>query len=182
MLAFQAGSEEAFVKLYRLYRDRIFNFARRMLGDQAQAEEAAQDVFLKIYRAKDRYRANSKFSTYIFRVASNHCLNLLARKEHRLTDHGEMADHPSNNDDPESSASRSQLRSIIAEAVRDLPSKQAAALLLCLHEGMTYRDVAEALDTSESAIKSLVFRARETMMKKLSTQLPGAEEVAHAVQ
>ena len=74
MLAFQRGNEEAFVQLYRSYRDRVINFSRRIIGNVAQGEEAAQEVFLKIYRFRGRYVPKARFSTFVFRLATNHCL------------------------------------------------------------------------------------------------------------
>ena len=83
MLTFCRGQEDAFVELYRRYRDRIVAFCRRIVGTDAQAEEAAQDVFIKLYRARDGYTQRSRFSTFIYRIAANHCLNLQARVEHK---------------------------------------------------------------------------------------------------
>src|SRR6476619_6255361 len=86
MLAFTKGREEAFLQLYQRHRDRIVTFTGRMLGDRAQAEEAAQDVFLKLYRARDSYEPRSRFSTFLYRIATNHCLNVQSRVERKLLD------------------------------------------------------------------------------------------------
>ena len=86
MLAFKDGDEEAFVQLYEKYRDRIVNFTRRFMGNLAQSEEAAQDVFLKLYKTKSRYTPTARFSTFLFRIATNHCLNLQARHDTKLVD------------------------------------------------------------------------------------------------
>src|SRR5689334_21414328 len=88
MLAFSRGREEAFVELYRRYRDRIVAFCRRIVGSDAQAEEAAQEVFLKLYRARDGYEARSRFTTFLYRIAANHCLNMQARVEHKFVQRG----------------------------------------------------------------------------------------------
>jgi DNA-directed RNA polymerase specialized sigma24 family protein len=95
MLAFQAGDEQAFTTLYEKYRDRLVNYSRRFLIDRARGEEAAQDVFLKLYRARARYQPVSRFSTYLFRIATNHCLNVLQRHDQKLVDRGtELSERP----------------------------------------------------------------------------------------
>ena len=90
MLAFSRGREEAIVELYRRYRDRIVAFCRRIVGSDAQAEEAAQEVFLKLYRARDGYEARSRFTTFLYRIAANHCLNMQARVEHKFVQRGQI--------------------------------------------------------------------------------------------
>src|SRR5687768_13647033 len=92
MLAFARGEEDAFVELYERHRDRIVRFTLRMLGDPAQAEEAAQDVFLKLYRTRGSYEPTSRFSTFLYRIATNHCLNLQARVERKLVDRNDKTD------------------------------------------------------------------------------------------
>ena len=181
MLAFCRGREDAFVELYRRHRDRIVSFCRRMLGDQAQAEEAAQDVFLKLYRTRESYEPRSRFSTFIYRIASNHCLNLAARLDTRLTDrrgaerqHGKPADQLGE-------LSRKELRAHLDHALAKLPERQRAALLLVHYEGLSYREACESIDVSEPAIKSLIHRARMTLMQELSALRGEAQEVEHAV-
>jgi RNA polymerase sigma-70 factor (ECF subfamily) len=172
MVAFQEGDEEAFVELYRRYRDKLFNFARRLLRDPTLAEEATQDVLLKLYGARVSYVPRSRFSTFIFRIATNHCLNLLARKERRVIDRKQLVDaaaDPAAN--PEDRAAAGEVREAVEVALAALPEKQAAALLLSHHEGLSHQEIGEVLGVSVSAVKSLVFRARESMMKKLSPEI-----------
>lgn len=182
MLAFAAGEEAAFVELYRRYRDRMVHFCRRLLGDQARAEEAAQDVFIKVYDAAARYQVKSRFSTYLYRVATNHCLNLNARVERRLVKDGdedlERAKSPTT---PCDDLSQRQLRAALAEALATLPDKQRAALLLVHYEGFSYREAASAVAVSESALKSLVHRARERMTHQLRHLVAESGDVLHAM-
>lgn len=169
MLAFCRGDEEAFISLYRRYRDRIANHARRLLGDQARGEEASQEVFIKLYQARTRYEPRSRFSTFVFRIATNHCLNLCARLDHKL-----LACEPPddqqvvNGDVPQDERiAQEQLRKELSRALATLPNKQRAALVLCHYEGLSYQEAAETLEVSESALKSLVFRARQAMIKQM---------------
>ncbi len=182
MAAFQAGDEEAFVELYRRYRDKLFNFARRLLRDPAQAEEATQDVLLKLYRARATYKPSARLSTFVFRIATNHCLNLLGRKERTLVDRGAPVEAaPAAAATPEQQAEASEVRASVAAALATLPEKQAAALVLSHYQGMSYQEIAEVLGVSVGAVKSLVFRARDSMMRKLSVELGRVREVSHAM-
>ena len=181
MAAFAAGDDEAFVRLYRKYRDRMVSFSRRLLGDVAQAEEAAQDVFLKLYDARQRYQPTSRFSTFLYRIATNHCLNLRARHDHRLTDRGVIAEEHAQVAASQSEAvADGELRAALTAALTRLPERQRAALVLCHHEGLSYQEAATAVGVSVSAIKSLVHRARESMSEMMRPFLE-ATEVDHAV-
>lgn len=183
MLAFAAGNEGAFTRLYERYRDRIVNYARRMLGDQARAEEAAQDVFIKLYRSRQRYEPRSRFSTYLFRIATNHCLNMNARLDRKLVNRGvDDARHvdPRRQDQADAVAQR-QLRERLGAALNTLPDKQRAALVLVHYEGMSYREAAGTIEVSESALKSLIHRARGAMMQQLKDVMTDDAEVSHAM-
>ena len=183
MLDFCRGNQDAFIQLYRRYRDRMVAHARRMLDDQAGAEDAAQEVFLKLYRARDSYQPRSRFSTFLFRIATNHCLNQCARLERKLTTTDAYcgAGFASREGDPDRAYDRDRLRQALGRALRALPDKQRAALLLCHYEGFSYREAAEMVDVSESALKSLVHRAREAMIRELGNGPEIAREVIHAL-
>ena len=171
MLAFADGREDAFVELYRRHRDRIVSFNRRMLGDQAEAEEAAQEVFLKLYRARKSYAPRSRFSTYLYRIASNHCLNLRARLDHKLLHRERDAtERATTAADQQLALQHKELRDRLDGAFGKLPERQRAAFLLVHHEGLSYREAAEAVEVSEGALKSLIHRARETLVAELALQ------------
>jgi RNA polymerase sigma-70 factor (ECF subfamily) len=183
MLAFCRGNEDAFVQLYKRYRDRIINHARRLLNDQAQAEEASQEVFLRLYQTRGNYQPLSRFSTFVFRIATNYCLNICARSEHKL-----QADTPLDgrtvadcSPDQEKLVAQEQLRNTLSNALATLPDKQRAALVLCHYEGLSYLEAAEALEVSESALKSLVHRARQAMIATLGPVVADTPEVTYAL-
>jgi RNA polymerase sigma-70 factor (ECF subfamily) len=181
MLAFSGGQEHAFVELYRKYRDPIVRFSLRMLGNRAEAEEAAQDVFLKLHRARASYHPRSRFSTFLYRIAANHCLNLRARLDRRLVDRdGQSERHAQGGADQHADLATKELRAALEAALAALPDRQRAALLLVHYEGLSYRDAAEAIEVSEPAIKSLIHRARGTLIERLGNVLPETE-VEHAV-
>jgi RNA polymerase sigma-70 factor (ECF subfamily) len=125
-----------------------------------------------VYAARSRYRPDSRFSTYIYRVAKNHCLNLRARREHALVDRSqEAADQPAATATPAEGAEQAQLRLALMRALALLPDTQATALVLCHYEGMSQQEAAAVLEVSESAVKSLVFRARERLVELLRPEL-----------
>jgi len=182
MLAFQRGDEEAFVRLYRAWRVRIVNFARRLLGDATAGEEAAQDVFIKLYESRKRYQPRSRFSTFLYRIATNHCWKLRDRHDFSRTDRDpEMDLRPSNAPGGESEAARAQLREALQRALARLPDRQGAALILCHYDGMSYEEAARVLGVSESAVKSLIHRARTALCEQLRPWVAEDTELSHAV-
>ena len=182
MLRLQAGDEAAFQDLFRKFSPRILHFARRFVGSDAQAEELAQDVFVQVFRFRHRYRPQSRFSTWLFTIATNLCLNEVRRPERHLRvdiwdrrDGEERAEGPPLPDPsavtPEEGAAARQLGQRLEVLVAELPPKQRAALLLSRMDGLAYRDVAEALGSTEGAVKALLFRATQTLKRGLREYL-----------
>lgn len=183
MVAFARGEEAAFVSLYRTYRDRIVAYCGRLLGDQARAEEAAQDVFIKLYRARDSYSERARFSTFLYHIATNHCFNLRAQLDQRLVERRRELDESAHRgaQDPSAQLANARLREALRDALAELPDNQRGAFVLVHHQGLSYRDAAQVLETSESAVKSLIHRARETMMRRLDAYASEPSEVNHAL-
>src|SRR5213080_2362070 len=182
MLRLQAGDEAAFQDLFRKFSPRVLQFARRFVGSDAQAEELSQDVFVQVFRFRHRYRPQSRFSTWLFTIATNLCLNEVRRPERHLRvdlwnrrDGEERAEGPPLPDPtavtPEQGAAARQLERRLEVLVAELPAKQRAALLLSRMDGLAYRDVAEALGSTEGAVKALLFRATQTLKRGLREYL-----------
>ena len=165
MLAFQQGDAAAFRALFERHARAMVAFCHHLVRDAARAEELAQDVFVKLHQARDRYRPSARFKTFLYRIASNHCLNELRRGEHGARRAGERAEPPdpdslpSRGASPEEAARGAALERAVSELLARLPEKQRAALVLCRLEGLSYEEIAEVLDTSVSAVKSLLHRA-----------------------
>jgi RNA polymerase sigma-70 factor (ECF subfamily) len=165
MLRAKAGDDAAFSELFERYSKRLVSFAHRIVRDRWRAEELVQDAFLQIYRARDRYSPCARFSTYIYRVVTNNCLNALRRLGHETTTPEEtrpVAD-TATIEGPDDLVMNRQILSCIADMVLELPPKQRAALLLSRVEGFDHRKVARCLGISDIAVKSLVFRATQTL-------------------
>ncbi len=180
MLRFRAGDEEAFRELFEKHSRAIVNFAYHFVGSRQRAEELAQDVFLQIYKAGSRYEPQAKFTTWLYRIATNACLNEVRRPEHRYRtrpleyqqedsrERSEIAFPDPTAVPGESALAGRQLADRIEEVMATLPENQRAALVLSRVDGLSYQEVADALEVSVSAVKSLVFRATATMRKELA--------------
>jgi len=183
MLRVREGDADAFRELFETHSRAIVNFAYHFIGNRQRAEEIAQDVFLQIYRAAVRYEPTAKFTTWLYRIATNACLNEVRRPEHRHPKR--PLEHQQDDDrkraeiafpDPtavpgDSALAGRELEAKIHAVLEDMPPNQRAALLMSRVDGLSYLEVADALDTTESAVKSLVFRATATMRKALAEYL-----------
>jgi RNA polymerase sigma-70 factor, ECF subfamily len=170
MLAFKAGDQRAFDQLFERYTPRLHSFLARMVRDRGRAEELTQDVFIRLYTAVERYEARTRFSTYVFGIAHNLALNHLARswrQREQLAgdDTPEPAADPAAGPVEQLDAARAHAS--LERAIDELPERQRSALLLRAHEDMGYEEIAAALGTSIPSVKSLLHRARETLLAKL---------------
>jgi len=177
MLAFQRGDEQAFQELIERNHSRVIGLAYRFVGSRAEAEDLAQEVFLRIYRARRTYRPTAKFSTWMFRIAANVSLNALRDRARRRVD--VSIEQLSGEDkgsftvpDPEAPApahrmGRSELQQKVREAISELPEKEQIAVVLNKYEGLSYAEIAHTLGCSTMAVKSLLARARENLKERL---------------
>jgi RNA polymerase sigma-70 factor (ECF subfamily) len=185
MVAFQAGDESAFRALFEKHGRAMVAFCNHFVRDVARAEELAQDVFLKLHRSAARYRPTARFRTFLYRIASNHCLNELrrgeyaARREVERSDEGgrEPADPdalPGGAAGPEELLLASSLGRAVQALLATLPEKQRAAFVLARLEGLAYDEVADVLETTVPAVKSLVHRATVAAAAALAPFAPEA--------
>src|SRR5215471_1714956 len=182
MLDVKAGDEASFELLLHRYRIPLVNFLYRMVRSREQAEDLAQEVFLRVYRARADYVPSAKFTTWLFRIATNLALNSV--RDHRYeklevsmdapitvdAEDGEertmeVADeHP----DIEQHLVEETRKKMIRHAIEKLPEKQRAAVLLHKYQELDYGEISKILQCSESALKSLLFRAYETLRVELA--------------
>jgi len=183
MLAFQRGDDAAFTALVRHYGARIVAFFRRGGADAAAAEDLAQEALLRIARARDRYEPTAKFTTWLHRILFRIALNDAARNRWRRAvgfDANAGAPEPAaeEGEGPGAALDRSELREAVRAAVASLPEPQRTALLLHRFEHCPYDEVAATLGLSLAALKSLLFRARENLKRRLA---PRFDEVDHGL-
>jgi len=177
MDAFRRGDESAFEQLVGRHRDRVYRLACRYLGDATAAEDLAQEAFLRVYRARTTWRPEAKFSTWLYRVTANACLNELrarrARRAVEATAPAAPGDGPAPEAadaaavDPREAAQRAETAARVRAAVAGLPDDQRMAVILSKYEGLSYRELADAMERSVPAVKSLLVRARENLRKSL---------------
>lgn len=182
MLRVKQGDTAAFTELVDKYKQPVMNVAYRMLRDATEAEDLAQIVFVQVFKSAHRYRVSSKFSTWLFTIARNLCLNEIRRRSRHPTDsiearHPEQEDEPAPQFEDKQTASpperllHGELEEKIQQALAGLPENQRLAILLCRQEDLSYEDIARVLGCSVSATKSLIHRGRETLKQQLKPYL-----------
>ena len=178
MLRVAEGDETSFTYLAQKYHRPMIHFLFRMVNNQAIAEELAQEVFLRVYRARGSYRAEARFTTWLYRIATNLAVNYARDTKNERMAQTVYLDQPDEETgmspdlaDDEPSAEERLLRDERMAAIRRhvmaLPERQRMAVLMHKYQGMDYRQIGEVLKLSESATKSLLFRAYQTLREKL---------------
>jgi len=182
MLDVKAGDEQSFALLLQRYRSPLVNFLYRMVRERAEAEDLAQEVFLRVYRARKDYVPSAKFTTWLFRIATNLALNSVRDNRYQrlevsidapVTTDAEDGDERTldvaeKRPNIEQHLIEEARRKMIRRAVEKLPEKQRAAVLLHKYQELDYNEIAKILQCSESALKSLLFRAYETLRVELA--------------
>ena len=176
MLRVRGGCTVSFQLLLDRHRGPVIHFLYRMVQNQAVAEELAQDVFLRVYRSRSTYEPAAKFTTWLFRIATRVALNQLRdgryeRGQQSLDD--EVGDGMARQVvDRASTVEQEMVREVRFQEIRDaieaLPAKQRAAVLMHKYQELDYGQIAGALECSESAVKSLLFRAYESLRGRLA--------------
>jgi RNA polymerase sigma-70 factor, ECF subfamily len=176
MLRVREGDDTSFAVLLERHRGPVVHFLYRMVQNQAVSEELAQEVFLRVYRSRETYEPTAKFTTWLFRIATHVALNSIRdgkkEKGHESLDEEmldgmerQVADHQQTVE--QEMVHEVKLREV-RQAIEALPSKQRAAVLMHKYEGLDYAQIAGVLSCSESAVKSLLFRAYESLRGRLA--------------
>jgi len=177
MLAYQGGEEEAFDQLVERYSSMVWSLLTRFLGQREAREDLVQETFLRVVKARDRYQPSARFSTYLYRIVYNLAINETQRRRTHAS-----LDQPSGEDkdstvgealageatEPSAGLEREDVVVAVRAAVGALPEGQRMALILAKYHDTPYAEIAEILDSSEKAIKSLVHRARESLREQLA--------------
>ena len=178
MLCVKQGDTTAFASLVDKYKQPVMNFACRMLRDATEAEDVAQMVFVQVFKSASRYKVSSKFSTWLFTIARNLCLNEIRRRSRHPIESME-ATHPAQEDQPArqfedvktasppESLLHRELEEKVEQALAELPENQRVGILLCRQNELSYEEIARVLGCSVSATKSIIHRGRETLKQQL---------------
>ena len=184
MLRVKKGDESAFTFLVQKYRRPIVGFLYRMCHNPSTAEELAQEVFLRVYRSRETYEASAKFTTWLYRIATNLAVNYARDTRHERPEVTVRLDEPDQETgttpdlaDGSLSAEEQLVRrerlAAIRSKVNALPERQRMAVIMHKYQQMDYRQIAEVLKLSESATKSLLVRAYETLREQLKEFVSG---------
>jgi len=176
MLRVREGDVQSFELLLKRHRAPVIHFLYRMVQNQSVSEELAQEVFLRVYRSRSHYEPTAKFSTWIFRIATHLALNWLRDHRHERGQESldeeafegvvrQVRDHRPTVE--QSMVGRARLEEV-RRAIEMLPAKQRAAVLMHKYEELEYSQIAAILECSESAVKSLLFRAYESLRSRLA--------------
>ena len=178
MIAVKNGDTGAFEGLLLKYEGPIINYVHRFTQDAREAEDIAQEVFLRVYKAAGTYVPSAKFSTWLYRIASNLSLDHLKKRKHSLTwaaqpvpgrdrDGGDIDVKDAASRTPETTAEDAAQKELVSSALSGLPDNQRLALTLKVYEDKSYKEISEILGCSVPAVESLIFRARQNLVKTL---------------
>jgi RNA polymerase sigma-70 factor (ECF subfamily) len=176
----QKGDKAAFDLLVRKYQHRVLKLVSRFVNDTAEAEDVAQEAFLKAYRALPAFRGDSAFYTWLYRIAINTAKNALVSNRRRPVDFDLDLQDPEQHDrqamlkdadTPEGVLLTDEIREVVEQALEQLPDDLRTAIVLRELEGLSYEEIAEAMDCPVGTVRSRIFRAREAIDKKLKPLL-----------
>jgi len=181
------GELPAFEKLVSRYQNKILGYAARMLNDHEEAEDVTQEVFIKAYRSLDSFRGDSSFSTWIYRITTNLCIDKMRSKKRR-PQQAYSLDVPFDNDEskggreiadysgePGKAIERDELRRRVREVMAEMPEKMRTILIMCDMQGMAYEEIAKFLDCPIGTVKSRLFHARADLGRRLRPYISGVK-------
>lgn len=181
------GDLPAFEKLVTRYQNKLIGYSARMLNDQDEAEDVAQEVFIKAYRSLDSFRGDAQFSTWIYRIATNLCIDRI-RARKRRPQQAYSLDEPMDKDEdkggreiadlsaePTREVERDELRRRVREVMNEMPEKMRTILIMCDMQGMAYEEIAKVLDCPIGTVKSRLFHARADLGRRLRPYISGVK-------
>ena len=186
MLAFKAGDSGVFDDIVYRYQKPVQNFLRRYLRDQNRMEDLTQEVFIRVYKSRERYEPRAKFRTWLFTIATRLALNEIRAIRRRRRVFSEIPDEPAmdspspfraaedyREENPGEQTEKNELGELLDRLIEELPPNQKAAILLSRMEKLSYKEIAEVLDLSVMAVKSLLMRGREALRCRLKPYFEG---------
>lgn len=179
MLSFKDGNEQAFEELVLRYKKRLFNYIHKYINDLERSEEITQEVFIRVYRSRERYKIKAKFSTYIYRIALNLAFNEVRNRNRRKTDPQDEFDdkiidtstRSNEYQTPEEIYEKKEVKQIVQDEINNLSDKYRDVIILCDLEGMSYKETAEVLKISIGTVQSRLSRGRVRLKQRLENVL-----------
>lgn len=163
------GDQEAFSQIISRYKNLVYSVILRMVCEQEEANDLAQEVFTKVYKNIDKYHPEFKFSTWVIRITTNHVIDYRRKKKQDSVSISEMTQEPTAKGTPESDYLRKELRETVVEAIELLPDMYKIPIVLYHQQGLTYQEISKIINEPLSKVKNRIFRGRkilkETLMK-----------------
>jgi RNA polymerase sigma-70 factor (ECF subfamily) len=173
----QAGDFSPASEIFERYSARIYNFAYRFLKNAEAAEDATQEVFVKMLKHSKQFHGDAKLSTWLFSITANWCRDYLRKADNKAKESEEtLITIPAKGDSPERRLEKLEEETRVQRALAMLTPEQREAILLSRYQGLSYAEIAQIAGCSEGAIKTRVFRAMETLKKHLTTGMTGENE------
>lgn len=178
MLRLKDGDQSAFRELVERHKLSVLNLCLRFVGNKADAEDLAQEVFIRIFQAAPTYEVKAAFTTWVYRIAVNLCLNHQRRKKiiqffslnHKYSPNSQFDDRQPEipvSENPDTEFERKELQQLVQDAIQSLPENQRTVIILHRYHELSYQEIAAVLDTSVSAVESRLHRAKENLKKRL---------------
>jgi RNA polymerase sigma-70 factor, ECF subfamily len=172
MRRIREGDMEAFKLLVETHQSRIVGTISKMLGSDVEAEDLAQQVFIRVWRSAPRYKPTAKFTTWLFRITRNLVFNEMRRKRHFVDQTDDLVEPVERKErGPDQVLLEEELQMAIQEAISKLPEAQRLAIVLRRYEELPYEEIAKVMDTTVPAVKSILFRARAELRERLAKYL-----------
>ncbi|HEV7241409.1 MAG TPA: RNA polymerase sigma factor [Thermoanaerobaculia bacterium] len=180
----QAGDYSPASEIYDRYSGRIYNFAFRFLKNAEAAEDATQEVFVKMLRHANQFHGDAKLSTWLFSITANWCRDYLRKADNKSKESDDvLVTLPASSEhSPDRTLERRENEQRVRRALATLTAEQREAILLSRYQGLSYAEIAQIAGCSEGAVKTRVFRAMETLKKTLAGEVRGGERCLNVVQ
>ena len=165
------GNQNAFAELLSRYKNLVYSVVLRMVNDPEEANDLAQEVFIKIYKNLDKYQPEYKFSTWIIRITTNHVIDFRRKKKQETVSIDDMVYEPSDYVTPESSYIEKERNTSIVSALSSLPDMYKIPIVLYHQQGLSYQEIAQMIGEPLSKVKNRIFRGRKMLKELLSGEL-----------
>lgn len=181
ILRVQSGDESAFSEILKRYYSKILNYVYRYTNNRETSEDLTQEIFMRVHRSVKNYRPEAKFSTWLYKIATNLCLTEVStRSRKHASSLDEIQEKVGSLEDIKSVDQadvryRSEIKEIIFEAMNTLSENERSAIMLCKYEQLSYEEVAQTLDCTVGAVKTYVYRGRMKLIEKLKPYLDEVE-------
>ena len=193
MLRFIQGDEESFNRLFHNNSNRAYQIALRFLGNSEDAKDIVQESFIKVYSSKTKWKPKAKFITWFYKIITNQCFKrkrkdkniIMVSLDALISDkNDEMLLQPTSppQNNPDRIFEQKEIKSVIQAAIESLPETQRIALILHRYENLSYKEISETLGCTHAAVESILFRAKQTLRKRLEPYYKDFSQVSHELR